>query len=169
MSEASKPGGPFPRYVVGNSQHSSPKSKVLSVAFSGFLLIGIFHIILVFVLHRKPLWSNSQQPFLLGLNQTQPGKAMSSHCPLLSAADWVAWKGKKNLSNFDGMPCVSMSTIRGRRGEILTRGSAPPLFLMLSTSTHQRPLCIETRNFLRETRISLRFLCNLSIHHENEF
>ena len=60
MSEASKPGGPFPSYVVGNSQHSSLKSKVLSVAFSGFLLIGIFHIILVFVRRRKPLWSNSQ-------------------------------------------------------------------------------------------------------------
>ena len=140
MSEASKPGGPFPRYVAGNSQHSSLKSKVLSVAFSGFLLIGIFHIILVFVHHRKPLWSNSQQPFLLGLTQTQPRKAMSSHCPLLSTTDWVAWKGKKNLSNFDRVPCVSMSTVRGLEGRAL-QGGLLPCFSCYPVP-HNRDLCV---------------------------
>lgn len=59
VSEASKPGGPFPRCDVGNSQYFSPKSEVLSAAFPGFLLVGIFHIILIFTCHRKPLQSNS--------------------------------------------------------------------------------------------------------------
>lgn len=57
LSGSSKPGGPFPRYVAGNSRYFSPKA-VLSAAFPGFLLMNIFDIVLDFTCHRNPLRSN---------------------------------------------------------------------------------------------------------------
>lgn len=75
VSEAAKPGGPFPRSVVGNPEFS-PKVRGSVCSFCWISFSLAFSTLFGFSCTTKPRWSNSLLRLLqLGVARTQPGKA----------------------------------------------------------------------------------------------